>query len=98
MAEEIHVSLPPKSKGKHKRSKSKAHSLNYLTEVEVEGKEESASPLIAIPKQDVNKNQITTNIDDTITTKAHTNLNQEAPTNTNTLGLQRKCTIQHKIN
>ena len=79
-AKELHVSLPPKPKSKHKRNKSKAHSLlNDLTEVEIEGKEETASPLIAIPKQNANENQITTNIDDTITTQAHTNLNQEAP-------------------
>ena len=88
-AKELHVSLPPKPKFKHKRNKSKAQSLNDLTEVDIEGKEETASPLIAIPKQNVNENQITTNIDDTITTQAHTNLNQEAPINTNTLGLQR---------
>ena len=94
-AKELHVSLPPKFKSKHIRNKSKTHSLNDLTEVEIEGKEETASPLIAIPKQNISENQITTNIDDTITTQAHTNLHQETLINPNTSRLQHNYQTAH---
>ena len=89
-ANEIQVHSPNESndEGKHKRNKSKSHSL--IDPTEVNGKEDTKATIIALPKTNTtNTHETNIDVDDTIGIPAHTNINIEAPTKTEVTGLTR---------